>query len=71
MAPNTVANPSMGNSHTDQEMREERIIISPIRFGDGGNPSFAAHIRSHHRVLSGRSIFSPRVMARVRVPLRS
>lgn len=66
-----MANPNIGNSQIDHDIREERISISPIRFGEGGRPNFAAHIRSHHRVLRGRSSLRPRVIARVRVPLRS
>ena len=61
----------MGNSHTDHEIKEDSISISPIKFGEGGNPNFAAHIKSHHSVLRGRRNFRPRVMASVRVPLRS
>lgn len=71
MAPNTVAKPTMGKSHTDHEISEDSISISPIRLGEGGNPNLAAHIRSHQSVLRGRRSFRPRVMASVRVPLRS
>lgn len=47
------------------------MSISPIKFGDGGNPKFAAHIINHHSVVSGSKIFNPRTMASVRVLLRS
>ena len=55
----------------DHDISEDKISISPIRLGDGGRPSFAAHIKSHHSVLRGKRSFSPRVIASVRVPLRS
>lgn len=71
IAPNTVERPTTGNNHTDHFMRAVRIIISPIRLGEGGRPSFEAHIRSHHMVLNGKISFSPRVIDRVRVLLRS
>jgi len=71
MVPNTVANPTIGNNQIDQEIREDKISISPINLGEGGSPSLAVHIKSHQRVLSGNIDFRPRVMARVRVPLRS
>lgn len=70
-APNTVDSPTMGNNQVDHFIREVNIIISPIRFGDGGSPKFDAHIKSHHMVLKGKISFSPRVIARVRVPFRS
>lgn len=55
----------------DQDIREDRIKISPINLGDGGSPNLAADIMSHHNALRGRMVFSPRVIASVRVPLRS
>ena len=52
-------------------MREVRIIISPIKFGDGGNPRFDTHIISHHIDLKGNKSLNPRVIDKVRVPFRS
>ena len=71
MAPNTVAMPTIGNSHIDHLISEDKMRISPINFGEGGSPKLAAHINSHQMVLKGRISLNPRVMANVRVLFRS
>jgi len=61
----------MGNNQVDHAISAVRIIISPIRLGDGGRPRLNAHIRSHQIVLSGSRSLNPRVIDRVRVSFRS
>lgn len=70
-APNTVDSPTIGNIQVDHFISDDKIIISPIKLGDGGSPKFEAHIISHHIELSGKRALNPRVIARVRVPFRS
>uniref|UniRef100_UPI003981911D hypothetical protein n=1 Tax=Salmonella sp. s54496 TaxID=3159665 RepID=UPI003981911D len=64
-------NPKIGARYILQLMILLRINSSPIKFGKGGRPRFAAQLISHHIGISEVISFKPRDIEILRVFLRS
>lgn len=71
IAPNTVASVMIGADRVFQSIIVEIIRSSPTNFGVGGRPKLDTHAIIHHKVSNGVTNLNPRVIERVRVPLRS
>lgn len=56
-----MASPTTGMSQVDQARIPDMIIISPINFGRGGSPRFAAQASNHHRGRRVVMVLNPRV----------
>lgn len=71
IAPNTVATPNIGAKNIDHLIIPVIMQSSPISFGRGGRPSFAAHLINHQKGKSTVIILNPRVIKIFRVCVRS
>lgn len=71
MALNMVAIPKMGISNRFHLIRLDNMMISPIRFGNGGNPKLAAQNNSHHVGSMVVMDLNPRIINIFRVWVRS